>query len=122
MTWCDSWPAAASPPWCAPVCSAMFQAFRLKGAEPGDQVEEREKEDPDDVDQVPVQPGDLHRLVIPPVKLAAQAQDDKGADQQQTNDHVDGGEPVHAEEEDEVHPPGRRAGFFLRQPRLTILP
>ena len=44
--------------------SAIAVLMMMHAGPAADQVQQREQEDPDDVDQVPVKPQDLHRLVV----------------------------------------------------------
>src|SRR5204863_8131031 len=66
-----------------------------------DQVEEREQEDPDDVHEVPVEAGDLHRRVVERPEAALPGPPRHVEDDRDADDHVQRVQPGQAEVEGE---------------------
>src|SRR5258708_36258096 len=83
-----------------------------------DQVEQREKEDPHDVDEVPIEPDSFDVVVVVGVELVAQARADEPGEERDTDDHVKSVQPRHGKVEEEeklgvcldVRPRGRGEG------------
>src|SRR5437868_448059 len=75
MTWCS-----AVPVWSwSDMGHSLRKAHRLQPVGLGlilsHQVQEREQEDPDDVHEVPVQPGQLHHALVLPAEAAERRHD-----------------------------------------------
>src|SRR5881628_2805872 len=66
---------------------------------PSDQIEKREQEDPDDVDEVPVQPADLDGVVVLVRDRSAPCPPRHHAHDSEADDHVQGVESRHHEVE-----------------------
>ena len=60
-----------------------------------DQVEEWEKENPDDVDDMPVQATEIYGRVIPFTEPATQCQQEQPQDDTPPDDHVNAVQPSH---------------------------
>lgn len=79
------------------------------------QVEKWEEENPNNIDEVPVQPDHFDRRVIVLVEYLARGHDDQGGQQTDPDNHVEGVHPCHAEVEKE-----QQLGVLLVLMRLEL--
>src|SRR5512135_3485193 len=88
--------------WAGPRCLPSLWVVALTGPSL-DQVQQREEEDPDEVDEVPVEPGQLHRGRVPGPELAARGAQGHPAEHPHADEHVEPVQPGHEEVDREVH-------------------
>src|SRR5262249_50655613 len=85
----------------------------MRSSVAADQVEEGKEEDPDDVDEVPVEPGDLDRRVVGGADATRPRHPKEPGHDAEPDDHVEGMEPGQREVEREED---------LRRVRLGAVP
>src|SRR5438045_6297476 len=78
--------------WCA---TAIIRASLHEVA--ADQVQQREEEDPHDIDEVPVQSCDFNRCVVIAIELPAPGHDAYDGHDSEADDHVQRVQTGHAE-------------------------
>src|ERR1035437_10166518 len=86
---------------------------------PADQIEQREQEDPDDVDKVPVEPEILNEREMPVGISTCSRTEDHEAQNPDANDHVQRVHAGHGEVEKEVKL--RVASHVQRQGLVMVL-
>src|SRR5208337_1216979 len=86
-----------------------------------DQVEQGEQVNPDDIDEVPVQPADLHRRVVFRSEAPPPCRVQKPGENADADDHVQRVQSGHDEVKREINLRVLRVGHLIRMARNRLL-